>query len=120
MVLEALDVVLMRGGTSRGVFLRKEQVPNGRRDETLIKLLGSPDPLQVDGLGGGFSSTSKAMLVSLNHSGVVNYLFAQIAVDKPLVDYSGNCGNLTSAVGPYAVDQGLVKISESDEVQEED
>jgi len=107
---------LMRGGTSRGVFLLDEKLPAGNRDELFVKLMGSPDPLQVDGLGGGFSSTSKVMLVRKGtKSGAdVDYLFGQVYVDKAKVDYSGNCGNLTSAVGPFAVDEGLVKPPRSD------
>ena len=95
-------------------------MPDHEKDNLLVRLLGSPDPLQVDGLGGGFSSTSKAMLVAPGHSNEadVSYLFAQVAVDKTLVDYTGNCGNLTSAVGPFAVDEGMVKVPNSNELSE--
>ncbi len=119
MPLISVDATVMRGGTSRGIFLKSENVPVKDRDTFLIKLLGSPDPLQVDGLGGGFSSTSKAMMIdSTDTKNSIKYLFAQIYVDKARVDYNGNCGNLTSAVGPFAVEEGLVKTAISDEPKE--
>lgn len=107
-----ISVVLMRGGTSKGVFVRDSDLPEaGRpRDDFLLALLGSPDPMQLDGLGGTHSSTSKVMAVrpsSLADTDV-EYLFAQVGIDQPIVDYAGNCGNLTAAVGAYAVDEGLV------------
>ena len=77
------------------------------RDAVLLALLGSPDPLQIDGLGGTYSSTSKAVIVE-GRGGTVHYLFAQVGVDEAIVDYSGNCGNLTTAVAPFAVDEGLM------------
>jgi hypothetical protein len=107
-----LRVVLMRGGTSKGVFVRDGDLPPAGpgRDGLLLRLMGSPDPMQLDGLGGSHSSTSKVMSVS--GSGRpdtdVEYLFAQVAIDRAHVDYGGNCGNLTTAVGPYAIDEGLV------------
>lgn len=89
----------------------ESDVPQAGRGEFLTTLIGSPDPLQVDGLGGGFSSTSKVMLVKKDtvNPSRIDYLFAQILIDKAKVDYSANCGNLTSAVGPFAVDKELVK-----------
>src|ERR1700729_474439 len=106
----------MRGGTSKGVFVHDRDLPSAvaERDAFILALMGSPDPLQIDGLGGARSSTSK--LVSVTGSqrpGVdVEYLFAQVGVDVPAVDYAGNCGNLTAAVGPYAIDEGLVEATE--------
>ena len=98
---------VIRGGTSRGVFLRLADLPPdpAKRDSLLLQLLGSPDPIQVDGLGGGHSHTSKAMAVGpSDQPGVdVDYLFAQVDVRQPMVDYGGNCGNLTAAVAVYAV-----------------
>lgn len=109
----ALPAVFMRGGTSKGVFLRESDLPAAgpERDALILELLGSPDPMQIDGLGGTFSSTSKVMAVSRStRPGCdVDYLFAQGAVTRPVVDYRGNCGNLTSAVGVYAIDEGLVE-----------
>ncbi len=107
-----LPVVLMRGGTSKGVFIRMADLPvdPARRDRLLLRLMGSPDPMQLDGLGGTHSSTSKVMAVgpAAEPGADVDYLFAQVAVDQAVVDYTGNCGNLTAAVAHYAVDEGLV------------
>jgi 2-methylaconitate isomerase len=107
-----LRVVLMRGGTSKGVFVRDADLPppGPERDRLLLRLMGSPDPMQLDGLGGSHSSTSKVVAVAASGRPDcdVEYLFAQVAVDRAQVDYRGNCGNLTTAVGPYAMDEGLV------------
>jgi hypothetical protein len=106
---------MMRGGTSKGVFVREGDLPPaGRgRDGLLLRLMGSPDPMQLDGLGGSHSSTSKVVAVSPSdrQDTDVEYLFAQVGVDQAHVDYRGNCGNLTTAVGPYAIDEGLVRAS---------
>ena len=100
----------MRGGTSKGVFFRLQdlpeaaQLPGAARDALLLRVIGSPDPYgkQIDGMGGATSSTSKTVIVSHStrpgHD--VDYLFGQVAIDKPFVDWSGNCGNLSAAVGP--------------------
>lgn len=105
----------MRGGTSKGVFVRESALPapGPQRDRLLLDLMGSPDPMQLDGLGGTHSSTSKVMAVSpaAELDVDVDYLFAQVAVDDAVVDYSGNCGNLSAAVGAYALDEGLVEAS---------
>ncbi len=111
----------MRGGTSKGVFFRlpdltaAAQVPGAARDALLLRVIGSPDPYgkQIDGMGNGTSSTSKAVILSkstkADHD--VDYLFGQVAIDKAFVDWSGNCGNLSAAVGPYAISNGLVDAS---------
>lgn len=108
----------MRGGTSKGVFFSlkdlplKAQVPGAYRDALLLRIIGSPDPYakQTDGMGGGTSSTSKTVILSKseqkNHD--VDYLFGQVAIDKAFVDWSGNCGNLSAAVGAFAISNGLV------------
>ncbi|MDH4247470.1 MAG: PrpF family protein [Deltaproteobacteria bacterium] len=107
--------VFMRGGTSKGVFFHARDLPAepSARDTVLLRVLGSPDPFgrQLDGMGGGISSLSKAVIVSppTHPEADVDYLFAQVAVDRKVVDYTGNCGNLTSAVGPFAVEEGLVE-----------
>ena len=104
----------MRGGTSKGVFFLPDDLPAepARRDALLLRTIGSPDPYgrQIDGLGGATSSTSKVVLVSRSaQPGCdVDYLFGQVAVEEPLIDWSGSCGNLAAAVGPFALHAGLV------------
>jgi 2-methylaconitate cis-trans-isomerase PrpF len=109
-----IPAVLMRGGTSKGIFLHaKDLPPPGRdRDDLLLRIMGSPDPMQIDGMGGTFSSTSKVVIIEPRGDDGVTYWFAQISVDEPIVDWSGNCGNLTTAVGPFAIDEGLVRAVE--------
>jgi probable AcnD-accessory protein PrpF len=108
----------MRGGTSKGVFFRLEDLPEPARtpgparDALLLRVIGSPDPYgkHTDGMGGGTSSTSKVVIVSRSaHSDHdVDYLFGQVAIDQPFIDWSGNCGNLSAAVGPFAISAGLI------------
>jgi 2-methylaconitate cis-trans-isomerase PrpF len=102
----------MRGGTSRGPFLLASDLPAdaARRDAVLIKIMGSPDPLQLDGLGGGKSLTSKVAIVSPSQEpgADVDYLFAQVKVHEARVDTRPNCGNMLSGVGPFAIEAGLV------------
>lgn len=106
--------VLFRGGTSKGFFVRDGVLPEPGtlRDELILELFGSPDPLQVDGIGGAKSHTSKLMIVgSADREDVdVAYTFGQVAVEDPVVDWGGNCGNLTGAVGAFAVHQGIVDV----------
>ena len=116
-----IPATCLRGGTSKGVFLRLQdlpaaaQQPGAARDALLLRVLGSPDPYgkQIDGLGNGSSSTSKAVILSKStrpgHD--VDYLFGQVGIDRPLVDWSGNCGNLSAAVGPCAIHMGLIDAS---------
>lgn len=103
---------LFRGGTSNGIYFRKDALPSDRDqwDKLLLALFGSPDPMQLDGVGGSHSTTSKAMIVwaSEDPDIDVEYRFGQIGVEKPVVDWGGNCGNLTFAVGPYALERELV------------
>ena len=113
-----IPATYMRGGTSKGIFFKLDdlpdaaQTPGAARDNILLRVLGSPDPYgkQIDGLGNASSSTSKAVILSKsaepNHD--VDYLFGQVSIDKPFVDWSGNCGNLTAAVGAFAISNGLV------------
>jgi 2-methylaconitate cis-trans-isomerase PrpF len=109
-----VSAAFVRGGTSEGLFFEARALPEAieERNSFLLAALGSPDEYgrQLDGMGGGLSSLSKAVIVepSIRPGFDVEYTFAQISVDKPIVDYAANCGNLASAVGPYAVDQGLV------------
>lgn len=109
-----IPAVYMRGGTSKGVFFHDRDLPPAgpERDELLLRVMGSPDPLQIDGMGGTYSSTSKVVVVASTGPDSIEYWFAQIGIDEPVVDWSGNCGNLTSAVGPFAVDEGIVDVYE--------
>ncbi|MFI8483219.1 2-methylaconitate cis-trans isomerase PrpF [Pseudomonas sp. NPDC078700] len=103
-----------RGGTSKGVFFALDDLPapGAARDAILLRVIGSPDPYgkQIDGMGGATSSTSKTVIVSKSsqpgHD--VDYLFGQVSIDKPFVDWSGNCGNLSAAVGPFAIRSGML------------
>ena len=116
-----IPATYMRGGTSKGVFFNladlpeSVQVSGATRDALLLRIIGSPDPYgkQTDGMGGATSSTSKTVLLSkstqLEHD--VDYLFGQVSIDKAFVDWSGNCGNLTAAVGSFAISNGLVDAS---------
>ena len=111
----------MRGGTSKGVFFKLSDLPvdaqnaGTPRDALLLRVIGSPDPYgkQIDGMGGATSSTSKTVILSKStkpdHD--VDYLFGQVSIDKAFVDWSGNCGNLSAAVGPFAISNGLVDAS---------
>ncbi len=113
-----IPATYMRGGTSKGVFYKLDdlpvaaQVPGSYRDEVLLRVIGSPDPYakHTDGMGGATSSTSKSVILSKSTQAGhdVDYLFGQVAIDKPFVDWSGNCGNLTAAVGSFAINNGLV------------
>jgi len=111
----------MRGGTSKGVFFRLQDLPERcrqpgeARDKLLLRVIGSPDPYgkQIDGMGGATSSTSKTVILakSTRPDHDVDYLFGQVSIDKAFVDWSGNCGNLSAAVGPFAIANGLVDPS---------
>jgi 4-oxalomesaconate tautomerase len=102
----------MRGGTSKGPFFLASDLPADAqtRDRVLLAVMGSPDPRQIDGLGGAEPLTSKVAIVSRSrHAGIdVDFLFAQVLIDKPLVDVSPNCGNMLAGVGPFAIERGLV------------
>lgn len=113
-----IPATYLRGGTSKGVFFKLNDLPKvcqtagAARDAMLLRIIGSPDPYgkQTDGMGGATSSTSKTVILSksneIDHD--IDYLFGQVSIDKPFVDWSGNCGNLTAAVGSFAISNGLV------------
>ncbi len=113
-----IPATYMRGGTSKGVFFRLQDLPEpcrqpgAARDRFLLRVIGSPDPYgkQIDGMGGATSSTSKVVIVAASErpDHDVDYLFGQVAIDAPFVDWSGNCGNLSAAVGAFAISAGLV------------
>ena len=114
-----IPATYMRGGTSKGVFFALDELPEAARqpgaarDALMLRVTGSPDPYgkQIDGMGGATSSTSKVVIVSRSarEDCDVDYLFGAVAIESPVVDWSGNCGNLTSAVGPFAIQRGLVE-----------
>ncbi|MBF8691678.1 2-methylaconitate cis-trans isomerase PrpF [Pseudomonas fulva] len=114
-----IPATYMRGGTSKGVFFRLQdlpaqaQTPGPARDALLLRVIGSPDPYgkQIDGMGGATSSTSKVVILSASKRPDydVDYLFGQVSIDKPFVDWSGNCGNLSAAVGAFAIGSGLIE-----------
>lgn len=116
-----IPATYMRGGTSKGVFFSLKdlpeaaQIPGPARDALLLRVIGSPDPYdkQIDGMGGATSSTSKTVILSksIKADHDVDYLFGQVSIDKPFVDWSGNCGNLSAAVGSFAISNGLVDTS---------
>ncbi|QEW06960.1 2-methylaconitate cis-trans isomerase PrpF [Nitrincola iocasae] len=116
-----IPATYMRGGTSKGVFFsltelpEAAQVPGEARDKMLLRVIGSPDPYgqQIDGMGGATSSTSKTVILAKSEQPDhdVDYLFGQVAINKAFVDWSGNCGNLTAAVGAFAISKGLVDTS---------
>lgn len=111
-----IPCLYMRGGTSKGPFFLENDLPadQKQRDALLLKIMGSPDNKQINGLGGATSVTSKVAIIGVSRrpDADVDYTFAQVSVDKPIVSYKGNCGNISAAVGPFAIERGLVKISE--------
>jgi 2-methylaconitate cis-trans-isomerase PrpF len=115
-----IPAAFYRGGSSKGVFFHARDLPPdaATRDRILLSVLGSPDPYgrQLDGLGGGVSSLSKAVIIGppTRPGTDVDYTFGQVAVDRPLVDWGSNCGNLSSVIGPFAVDEGLVTVADGE------
>ena len=122
MTQRRIRAVFMRGGTSRALFFHHADLPpaGAARDRILLAALGSPDPYgrQLDGLGGGISSLSKACIIgpATHPDADVDYTFAQVHVAKPIVDYTGNCGNCSAAVGPFAIDEGMVTYTEGETI----
>jgi 2-methylaconitate cis-trans-isomerase PrpF len=120
MARRRIPAVFIRGGTSKGVFFHARDLPSdpAERDRIILRALGSPDPYhrQLDGMGGGLSSLSKAVIVerSRRPDADVDYTFAQVAVDRAVVDIAGTCGNLSAAVGPFAVDEGLIEVPDGE------
>src|SRR5581483_702607 len=112
----AIPCTLMRGGTSKGPFFLASDLPSdiALRDRVLLAAMGSPDPRQINGIGGADPLTSKVAIVSRSsRPGIdVDYLFAQVSVERPLVDVTPNCGNMLAGVGPFAIERGLVPASD--------
>jgi len=117
MTQKRLPAVFMRGGSSKGVFFKLDDLPfpNDVRDQILLDAIGSPDIYgrQLNGMGGGVSSVSKAVILNVSErdDADIDYTFAQVAVDQPIVDFSTTCGNLSSAVGPYAIDNDMIEAT---------
>lgn len=115
-VRDGVRCMLLRGGTSKGAFFLADDLPAdpAARDDLLLRIMGSPDPAQIDGLGGAHPLTSKVAVVSRSpHPGIdVDYLFLQVSVDEPVVGTAQTCGNLLAAVGPFAIERGLVQATE--------
>ncbi|KWX23833.1 hypothetical protein AFM11_13820 [Mycolicibacterium wolinskyi] len=113
MSAHGVKCMLMRGGTSKGTYFLADDLPRdpGERDDLLLRIMGSPDPRQIDGVGGGHPLTSKVAVVSRNGAGV-DYLFLQVSVDQALVSDRQNCGNLLAGVGPFAIERGLVAATD--------
>lgn len=115
---ERIRAVYMRGGSSKGVYFHENDLPKDPelRDKVILSVYGSPDPnkRQIDGMGGALSVTSKTAIISPSADPEydVNYNFGQVSIDKALIDYKGNCGNISSGVGPFAIDEGLVPVTE--------
>ncbi len=114
--MEKVPVTVMRGGTSKGVFIHEKDMPDDTNlwSDFLLDIMGSPDERQIDGLGGGHSLTSKAAIIkkSARKDADVEYTFAQVSLTDKFTDFKGNCGNISSAVGPYAIEKGLVQAEE--------
>ena len=116
--IQKLPVTILRGGTSKGVYILQSDLPADKAawEPLLLRLMGSPDRKQIDGLGGSQSVTSKVAIIqkSARPDADVDYTFAQVSVDKPLVSYKGNCGNISSGVGPFAIEKGLVEAKDGE------
>jgi len=114
--MEMLRCAIVRGGTSKGIFIMKNELPldPDKRDAVIRAIYGSPDVRQIDGLGGADVLTSKLAIISpsTRDDADVDYTFGQVGIDTEIVDYGGNCGNISSAVGPFAIDEGLVEAKE--------
>lgn len=110
--MRRIPCVILRGGTSKGIFLKANHLPQNAeaRDKVILEIFGSPDVRQIDGLAGADPLTSKAAIIgpSTHPDADVDYTFGQVSINAPYIDYSGNCGNISSGVGPFAIDEGFV------------
>src|SRR5207249_1498025 len=113
---QRIRAAIIRGGTSKGVYLLASDLPEdpALRDQVILAIFGSPDPRQINGLGGADPLTSKVAIIapSKRADADVDYTFGYVGIDKAIVDYQGNCGNISQGVGSFAVDEGLVQVSE--------
>lgn len=117
---KSVPATLMRGGTSKGLYFLKDDLPedDSARDRLLLAVMGSPDPRQIDGIGGAHPLTSKVAVVSKSsqRDADIDYLFLQVVVDKPLVTDSQNCGNILAGVGPFAIEKGLIPVDHDETI----
>src|SRR3990172_3015867 len=115
-----IPCVIQRAGTSKGVYLHEKDVPKdpALRNKVILAIFGSPDIRQIDGLGGADALTSKCAIIGPpeRSDADINYTMAQVDITKPILDFKGNCGNISSGVGPFAIDEGLVSIKEPETV----
>ncbi len=115
-MLKNVPFTYLRGGTSKAVFFEEKDIPpkGDERDRFLLRIMGSPDKIQIDGLGGAMSITSKVAIISppQKEDSDVDFTFANVAIDRPVVDWEGTCGNISAAVGPYAIEAGYVQPKE--------
>jgi len=115
-----IPCVIQRGGTSKGVYLHEKDLPKDPelRNKVILAIFGSPDIRQIDGLGGADPLTSKCAIIGLpeRSDADVNYTMVQVDITKPILDFNGNCGNISSGVGPFAIDEGLVPVKEPETV----
>ena len=115
-----IPVVIQRGGTSKGIYIHEKDLPQDERlrEKVILSIFGSPDRRQIDGLGGADPLTSKVAIISRSgkEGADVNYTFGAVDINEPLVDYKGNCGNISSGVGPFAIDEGLISAAGSETV----
>ena len=113
MVQKSIPAMIIRGGTSKGVYFKRSDLPSDEStwDQVLLRVFGSPDSMQIDGIGGSHSTTSKAMIVSPSQKDDfdLDYRFAQVSINNDTVDWGGNCGNLTFGVGVFGIESGMVK-----------
>jgi len=111
-----IPVVILRGGTSKGIYIKANDLPADpvQRDEVILRIFGSPDVRQIDGLAGADPLTSKLAIIgpSSRPDADVDYTFAQVSINERVVDYNGNCGNISSGVGPFAIDESIIKAQE--------
>ena len=114
--MERIPCVIMRSGTSKGIYLLSNDLPEDpeTRDKVILSIFGSPDSRQIDGLGGADPLTSKLAIISVSdrEDADIDYTFGQVEIKKPYVDYSSNCGNISAGVGPFTIQQGLVRAVE--------
>ena len=114
--MEALCCAIVRGGTSKGIFIMKNELPADPvlRDKAILAIYGSPDLRQIDGLGGADTLTSKLAIIgpATKEGADVDYTFGQVSITDPFVDYGGNCGNISSGVAPFAIDESIVSCHE--------